>query len=637
MQQRKRWQASIVAVALLAPLLGLSTAAAGEAPVSSEVPIEETFTVAEGDGDETAHGWPHISSDPVTGRSLIVYNTAIDGVSLTDEIHGRVIDETGMIGADFLVNPDLPSAGFDNFEPPFATWNVTRSEWLVVWSDDTVIYGRRVGSDGTLIGDDFVISQNKAGVDVDVDNQYDDIEHVRAEWSPENEVYLVSFKAAGDDGGVSFGQTILATVIDGDGMEVLDGDVVDVSEEKANDGVAVAYSSTSNVWLVAWERQDSDELPGARVLSVDPDGAVFDIVFETATLPVSTSGTGSGGTPELAYDSTRDRFLIVWRADQGDDVQHFFNFIAADGTFVEGDEEQLGEVTGFPFRARVAYSPLVDEFAVVSHVAPDGEEAGEVFTWAIDGSGTSSAATSVIDSVGDKRARPSVSYGGGCFRYTWWDLGEFWGEGDGLPDSVFAYLECEGCVDFERGSDVFDDVPLDAFYDIAVGWLSHFELTTGTDPGVFSPLDGVTRGQLATFIWRLEGEPAGPLGSATFDDVPIGKFYDKAIGWMFAEAITTGTSATTFDPERVLTRGELATFLWRLAGEPAGPLGSATFDDVPIGKFYDKAVGWLFAEGITTGTSATTFDPERPLTRGELATFLFRYVGHTACITVYDW
>jgi predicted enzyme related to lactoylglutathione lyase len=622
--------AAALAAALLAPMLA-SAASAAEAPADEAVPIGETFTVAEGDGVETGHGFPHISSDPVTGRSLIVYNTAIDGVDFVDEVHARVIDESGVIGPDFLVNPDLPSAGFDNFEPPFASWNSTHSEWLVSWTDNKVLYGQRVDADGTLIGDNFVITENRTGVTADADNDYSDIEHVRAEWSPENEVYLVSFKARGNVDAVGFTQTILATVIDVEGTVVLAGDVVDVSEEEANDGVAVAYSATSNVWVVSWERQDTDELPGARVLSVDPDGAEFDIVFETAPLAVSTSGTGSGGAPELAWDSTRDRFIILWRADQGDGDQHFYNFIEPDGTFVEGDEEQLGDVTGFPLRARAAYSPVDDEYAVVSHVGPSGDGPGELFTWTVSGSGASSATTSVIDVVGDKRARPSVAYGGGCFRYTWWDLGELWDSGTNLPDSVFAYVECEGCFDFGLGSDAFTDVPAGRFFDVPIGWLDYLELTTGTAPGIFSPDAGITRGQLATFLWRYAGEPTAPLGSATFGDVAAGKFYDRAVGWLFDEEITTGTSATTFDPERTLTRGEMATFLWRYAGKPAGSLGSAKFVDVTVGRFYDAAIGWLVDEELTTGTTPTTFEPDRTLTRGEMATFLFRFSGDVRC------
>ena len=237
----------------------------------------------------------------------------------------------------------------------------------------------------------------------------------------------------------------------------------------------------------------------------------------------------------------------------------------------------------------------------------------------------------MIDVVGDKRARPSVSYGGGCFRYTWWDLGEFWDSGSSLPDSVFAYVGCEGCSDFGLGSEAFTDVTAGRFYDVPIGWLDYFELTTGTAPGIFSPDAGITRGQLATFLWRYAGEPTAPLGSATFGDVAAGKFYDRAVGWMFDEEITTGTSATTFDPERTLTRGEMATFLWRYAGEPAGSLGSATFGDVAAGRFYDMAIGWLVDEALTTGTTPTTFEPDRTLTRGEMATFLFRFSGDVRC------
>jgi len=128
---------------------------------------------------------------------------------------------------------------------------------------------------------------------------------------------------------------------------------------------------------------------------------------------------------------------------------------------------------------------------------------------------------------------------------------------------------------------------------------------------------------MATFLWRFAGEPSG--GSHPFADVPAGAFYEDAVAWMAAEGITNGTTATTFSPNAAVTRGQLATFLWRFDGMPDG--GANNFTDVPAGAFYETAVGWMAETGVTTGTTPTTFSPNAALTRGQAVTFLFRYNG----------
>ena len=106
--------------------------------------------------------------------------------------------------------------------------------------------------------------------------------------------------------------------------------------------------------------------------------------------------------------------------------------------------------------------------------------------------------------------------------------------------------------------------------------------------------------------------------------MPASAFYADAVAWLKAEGITTGTSATTFSPNDTVTRGQMAAFLFRLAGEPGGSPAHG-FSDVPASAFYAEAVKWLKAEGITTGTSPTTFSPGDAVTRGQMAAFLYRY------------
>lgn len=178
----------------------------------------------------------------------------------------------------------------------------------------------------------------------------------------------------------------------------------------------------------------------------------------------------------------------------------------------------------------------------------------------------------------------------------------------------------------------FGDVADDEFYSEAVQWMVDNDITSGTSEGCFSPDDDTTRGQLATFIHRAEGEPFGP--ASAFSDVAGGAYYSAAVGWMYDQGITTGTTPSTFSPDRPVTRGEVATFLHRLAGEPAG--GSEPFADVVAGDFFAEAVAWMVGAEITTGTSATTFSPDRNVTRAEVATFLYRYAGEPAVVFTDD-
>ena len=169
----------------------------------------------------------------------------------------------------------------------------------------------------------------------------------------------------------------------------------------------------------------------------------------------------------------------------------------------------------------------------------------------------------------------------------------------------------------------FGDVEQDHFFAAPVQWMVENEITTGTAPGCFSPYATTTRAQAAAFFHRSLGEPNG--GGESFVDVNPGDWFRDAVAWMVNEGITTGTTATTFSPEKPVTRGEMAAFMWRAEGRPNA--GSEPFTDVGGHDYFRDAVAWMVNEGITTGTTATTFSPYKVLTRGEIATFLYRAAG----------
>ena len=172
----------------------------------------------------------------------------------------------------------------------------------------------------------------------------------------------------------------------------------------------------------------------------------------------------------------------------------------------------------------------------------------------------------------------------------------------------------------------FTDVPDGTWYAEAVKWAAEEGITMGTSDTTFSPDLACTRSEIVTFLWRAAGSPAAS-GSMTFTDVPADSFYADAVRWAVEKGITTGTSDTTFGPDVVCTRSQMVTFLWRMAGSPA-PAGEALpFTDVADGAFYADAVRWAVEEGITMGTSDTTFSPDVTCTRAQIVTVLNRYLA----------
>ena len=162
----------------------------------------------------------------------------------------------------------------------------------------------------------------------------------------------------------------------------------------------------------------------------------------------------------------------------------------------------------------------------------------------------------------------------------------------------------------------------DYFYD-AVLWAVENGITNGTSATQFSPNQTCTRAQTVTFLWRAAGSPKANSTNNPFTDVTPGAYYYDAVLWAVENGITNGTSATTFSPDNTVTRGQVVTFQYRAAKAQAAT-GNNPFVDVRTGEYYADAVQWAVNNGITNGTSATTFGPNEGCTRGQIVTFLFR-------------
>ena len=169
----------------------------------------------------------------------------------------------------------------------------------------------------------------------------------------------------------------------------------------------------------------------------------------------------------------------------------------------------------------------------------------------------------------------------------------------------------------------FVDVPEGSYYEEAVDWAAQNGITNGTDATHFSPDELCTRAQAVTFLWRKAGSPAPKSEVMPFTDVPVGSYYYDAVLWAVENGITLGTSATTFSPNETCTRAHIVTFLWRFERCPAAG-GENPFSDVSSRAYYADAVLWAVERGITNGTSETTFGPDESATRAQIVTFLYR-------------
>ena len=170
----------------------------------------------------------------------------------------------------------------------------------------------------------------------------------------------------------------------------------------------------------------------------------------------------------------------------------------------------------------------------------------------------------------------------------------------------------------------FTDLKKDEYYVTPVLWAVNKGITVGTSETAFSPDNTCTRAQIATFLWRNAGKPAPKGGNNPFTDVPSGEYFYDAVLWAVENGITAGTTPTTFGPSEGCTRAQVATFLWRAAGKPATQNSENPFTDVPANEYYYNAVLWAVEKGITVGTSKTEFSPEDTCTRAQIVTFLYR-------------
>lgn len=177
------------------------------------------------------------------------------------------------------------------------------------------------------------------------------------------------------------------------------------------------------------------------------------------------------------------------------------------------------------------------------------------------------------------------------------------------------------------GARGFRDVRSGQYYYNAVLWAVKNGITTGTSKTAFSPDDSCTRAQMVTFLWRTAGQPEPSSQENPFEDVQESAYYYKAVLWAVENKITNGMSDTTFEPEGTVTRGQTATFLFRYKDDAVVPSIANPFNDVNEKAYYYEPVLWAYHAGVTKGVSEDSFAPGNDCTRGQIVTFLWRSEG----------
>ncbi len=168
----------------------------------------------------------------------------------------------------------------------------------------------------------------------------------------------------------------------------------------------------------------------------------------------------------------------------------------------------------------------------------------------------------------------------------------------------------------------FADVAATQYYYQPVLWAYYHNVVAGTSATTFSPDAPCTRAQIVTFLWRTAGKPT-VSGSMPFADVDKNAYYAQAVAWAVDQGITAGTTATTFSPNAPCTRAQSVCFLWRYFGSPPAMMLD-TFDDVPADAYYTRAVAWATMNRITSGIGGGLFDPDGTCTRAQIVSFLYR-------------
>lgn len=193
------------------------------------------------------------------------------------------------------------------------------------------------------------------------------------------------------------------------------------------------------------------------------------------------------------------------------------------------------------------------------------------------------------------------------------------------PNSNHPGADIEAVAGLNVKSVPFKDIGLDQYYYTPITWAYDNEITYGTKEEIFQPDITCSRGQVVTFLWRIAGKPKPTIKECSFVDVQKGSYYYDAILWAYENDVVAGFTDTCFGPEETVTRGQFLAILHRYKGG-AAPTIQMPFVDVDPKIYYAKSVLWGYENGIAYGITPTQFQPDAFCTRAHVVTFLYRLV-----------
>ncbi len=346
---------------------------------------------------------------------------------------------------------------------------------------------------------------------------------------------------------------------------------------------------------------------------------------------VNTMTLSSDSTVTVYYYDTEGNLIktvSTYTNDNGDEYVSTTVYTYVDGVLAQETytPDESGEM-GYGYTAIYTFNNAQDTATVV-YTYEDGTTWTETRTYNAAGQ-----LITVADEYGD--ITEYTYNAAGYIETETFTMDEYWMrytyyyDEDGNETKI-VYEDSDG-EKFTMGGDddylPFTDLNTNSYYYNAVLWAYDFGITTGTSDTTFSPNMDCNRAQIVTFLWRIAGCPEPESTETKFTDLNSNAYYYEAVLWAEQTGVTSGTSATTFSPNKSCTRAEVATFLYRVAGEPELDTEATDFTDLNANSYYYQAVLWANANNITNGTGDSKFSPNTTCNRAMIVTFLYRYMA----------